>query len=210
MKLAIVQQASGIYVPMLSRMIPWHLAYAQRHGLIYLPSFGRIVDSRQENWDRFPLLIETLRAGFADIVVWLDADCVIADGKTSLIEAADEFLYLGAVLHREPWRVMNCHFNMGAMYLRNTPLTIEFLEAVHKSGRIEGEKWQNQGTILNIAERMSLPICRIRNRWNSTPAFNDCNNPVVRSYHGIGLDKIVETEAQMAKIADSNLKASGA
>ncbi len=208
MKLAIVQQASGIYVPMLSRMIPWHLSYAQRHSLIYLPSFGRIVDNRHENWSRFPLLIETLRAGFADIVVWLDADCVIADADTSLLEAADEFLYLGATLHREPWGSDNFHFNMGAMYLRNTPFTVQFLEEVHRSGKIEGEKWENQGTMFNIAKRMSFSMCRMRNKWNSTPAINDCHKPVVRSYHGTGLDKLAETTARMAEIADANLRAS--
>lgn len=209
MKAALVQQASGRYAAILSAMIPWHLKYCQHHNIIYLPTFGNIVESRHPNWSRFPLLIETLRAGFADIVVWLDSDCVIADPHTSLLDAADEFMLLGAVAHPDPWGDMGFHYNMGAMYLRNTPRAIKFLEAVHKSGKIEGEQWENQGTILRIAETMKFPICRIRNRWNSTPAYNDCPSPVVRSFHGgdnLRIKTAEQMQSELEAIAGVNLR----
>lgn len=184
MKVALVQQASGDWSPMLAAMIPHHLKYCERHGIVYLPSFGRIDESKHPNFDRLPLLIETLRAGFADIVVWLDADCVIANPNVSLVEAADEFMLLGLVAHPDPFSDWGFHYNNGAMYLRNTPRLIQFLEIVQKTGQIPGEKWFDQGTVLRVAEKMKFPICRLRHRWNSTPAYNDCPNPIVKAWHG--------------------------
>lgn len=204
MKVALIQQASGEYTALLRKIFPWHLKYCSRHEIIYLPSFGRITKDRHPNFDRFPLLIETMRAGYADIVIWMDADCVIADGSISLAEAADEFLYLGAVKHPAPWKGNNFHFNMGVMYLRTCKRSLELLEACHASGNIPAETdWQDQSTLFVHAENLNFPICRISNRWNSTPAANDCHKPVVRSYHGIGL----ASSNELVAIAESNLSA---
>lgn len=203
MRAALVQQASGDYIPMLESVMAWHSAYARRHGILYQPSFGSVVDGRSAKWGRFPLLIQTMKAGYADIVVWLDTDCVIADPKTSLLEATNEFLLIGAVVHPETYKDEPYHLNMGVMYLRTSPKTIDLLERVHAMGHIEGEHWDNQPTIYTVARELKIPICRIGNRWNSTVGVNECLNPVVVGFHG------TETKhaEDIARIARDNLKA---
>lgn len=197
MKFALVQQASDGYTQLLSSVIEWHSEYAKRHDILYKVSFGDVVPERNPNWGRFPLLIETLKAGYADVVIWMDADTVIADENPNytLRDATDEFLFFGAVMHPEEWHDQPYHMNMGVMFLRNCERTIKFLEAVNVRGKIEGEKWENQGTVFTLAQEQKIPICRVSNRWNSTVGVNDCDRPVIRAYHGTGTTRHAEIEA---------------
>ena len=186
---------------MLMSVIPWHSKFCQHHGLIYLPSFGRIAPNRSANWDRFPLLIETLKAGFANVVIWLDADAVIQNPYVNLLECTNEFLFCGMVKHDVSWRDTGFHWNAGVMYLRRHVRTIEFLEEVNRVGRMPEEGWDNQGTIHAVAKRMNFPICTIQNKWNASRLMNDVPNPIVRAFHGEG----VACAPDVARIAENNL-----
>jgi hypothetical protein len=208
MKLALVQQASAEYAPLLQATIAWHAKFCERHDHIYLPSFGEVIGAKTPYWGRYPLLVETLRAGFADIVVWMDADCVIADGNTSLLEAASEFMLIGAVAHPDPFKDWGFHYNAGVLFLRRTERTIKFLEKMLSVGDIPGEQWLDQATLLSLSVSEKMPICRISHKWNSTSSYNDCINPVIKAFHGrdhLKYADVKELTAVIKAIADRNL-----
>jgi hypothetical protein len=204
MKIALIQNASGPYVPLLEATIAHHRRYCERHGIAYLPTFGRFCH-RHPNWDRFPL-IRAARE-FADATVWMDADCIIVDMETdlrnifrssSLSEAP-----IGLVKHTKiGWGHADWHFNCGVMAVFNTKSSATFLEHVWGIGDVPNEhQWKTQPAI-HIAhiECGQDRIRRIDDRWNSTPWENDCERPVVRAFHGKGVAALPLMQAELGKL----------
>jgi hypothetical protein len=196
--LALIQNATGNYLPLLHSTIPWHAAYCERHNIVYLPSFGNLCPKQHPIWSRYPLLISALQSGLFDIVIWMDADAVIADPSTSLADASHEFQNIGMACHPSP----AFKFNAGVMFVRCGRPSLHFLQSVWNRGHIDNPQgWEDQPSIGDTARKTGFVLDKVADKWNSTPWMNNVPHPVVRSYHGHPLDNA----GKIRRIAQENL-----
>jgi len=176
-KLALLQNASGAYVPLLRATFDHHRRYCERHNILYLPTFGRVRE-RDPKWDRFPLLGQLCEES---AVVWLDADCVIV-GDADLREMFNGVSHIGMAKYTDiGWKDWGFHWNSGVMAVRDTFTAWQFIQRVWAIGQLENAHgWVNQPAIQQAAEETGVDEISIR--WNC-PTWLHCDKPVVKSFH---------------------------
>ena len=131
------------------------------------------------SWAKVALLEKALLAGY-EYIIWLDADTIIADFETDLREACAPGK-IGACWQRIP---QLHHWNVGALYLTNTPLILAFLREWLVS--YPGDKnWNEQGSFNQLAMQSKI-VQTISDRWNATFNYTECPDAVVLGYHGAG------------------------
>ena len=145
--------------------------------------FGPQQTERAANWDKIVLILQALRAGKWEHIIWLDADTLIAHTARDLRSALPADSWLGMVKHGHPaW------FNCGAMYIRSTPQALAFFEEVWRTWPV-GHVWEDNMAIIRVLgfdpERWR-GVAVIGDEWNSTRLMNDVGNAVVKAWHGDG------------------------
>lgn len=199
----ILQQASGDHEQLLRFAEPHHQAYCDRHKTEYVAAYGEAilapVANKHPYWEKVALLNMALSEGY-EYVIWLDADCLIVDPEVDLREACTG---VGATYHDLMQHGFAPpaydHFNCGAVYLRNTPETRQFVMDWWNTSD-EDHPWHDQHSFNQVAAK-GLHYCkvdRLEHKWNSTAPYFTSANPVVRAWHGLGSVKSRLQEMQKA------------
>lgn len=160
-----------------------HAAYCTSHGFDYLHFIGHPCPERQAGgWDKVAHIKRALQDGY-EFITWLDTDTAIV-GDLSLTEALTADQHIGGCVHGpDETRGIPKHINVGALYLRNTPETIEFVDAWENS--YPGtQRWIEQGSFNELAEKTGI-VSVIDDKWNSTVEMNVSPDPVVIAWHGV-------------------------
>jgi hypothetical protein len=183
----------GMFYDMLRLTFPRHAAYARAHSFDYWCILGDEHDEKLPTgaWDKIHLMRRALERGY-EFVAWLDTDAAIADMDCDLRDALPADKLIGACLHdpakSEYLRSLDvpAHFNVGVMYLRSHPRTVEFIE--DWLGRHPGHpRWQEQGAFneMVLEPKYADLFTQIDDKWNATVNVNPVAVPNVIGWHGI-------------------------
>ena len=130
-------------------------------------------------WEKIVYLQEALNAGY-QYVVWLDADALIYDTSVDLRTGCPRGI--GACWHRIPQ--LN-HWNVGVLYLQNSPEVRNFLAQWLAYYPGIGDGWNEQG-VFNMLGRKNKLIETLSDKWNATINVSMVPDAVVLGYHGAG------------------------
>ncbi|MCW3100250.1 MAG: hypothetical protein JWL77_5868 [Chthonomonadaceae bacterium] len=179
----LIQSASGEHTNLLKLTHARHEAYARSHNIDFVCRFGPQQEQRPATWDKIFLILQALRAGQWEHIVWLDADTLIVDRARDLRTALPDNIWLGMVKHGQPpW------FNAGAIYIRNTPESRAFFEEVWNTWPVE-HHWEDNMAIIRVLgfdPARWRGVAVIGDEWNSTRLMNMVENAVVKGWHGNG------------------------
>ena len=203
----LIQQASGDCRLMLELSAARHAAYCARHGFNYWALLGDVQFERAPHWNKITLVRHALALGF-DIVAWLDADTLIVRDDEDLRATLDGGAPLALALNPgEGLPGTTTHWNTGVMFLRNTPRTRAFFDAVWQAGPIEGDSWHEQARIHTVLPEFPDLVQRLDDRWNSTPDVNEVANPVIMAWHGEGSAAVVPLFEELRRIGAADARA---
>ena len=181
----------GCYYETLRLTLMRHSAYARAQKFDYWIKMGDIHPEYMTGaWSKCFLILEALEAGYQD-VVYIDTDAAVMDFETDLRSALPEGKFIGAVLHTpdksEFLKVNNVppHYNVGVLYFRNSPRTIEFVKAwiATYPGK---ERWLEQGSFNDmVTGEYADMFHQVDDRFNATVNVNMTDKPAVKGWHGI-------------------------
>src|SRR5574341_1895440 len=188
----IIQQAYqiGPFSDMLRLTYQRHAAYAWAHDMEYWPLSATLLpDKWPGGWGKIWLMRLMLDQGY-EHVFYIDTDAAIVDFETDLREALPEGKLIGAVEHYAPdWFPkydIPRHYNIGVLFLRNDPLTVELLD--DWVGRFPGHpRWMEQGAFNEIVkeDRYRDVFHVMEAKWNATVNVNPVDKPVIMGWHGV-------------------------
>jgi len=180
---------SGIFNDMLRLTQQRHLSYTRAHKFDYWAMFGDIHPEMFPGaWGKVWLTLSALRYGY-EYAVWFDTDAAVTDMSRDLRDALPAGKFIGAVKHDAEWlRKLDVkpHFNVGVLYVRNSPLSIEFFEDWLKA--YPGpERWMDQGAfnVLIESEKYRDLFSQVDDTWNATINVNMVAKPAVSGWHGV-------------------------
>lgn len=119
--------------------------YAERHGYDLHLHTRSADESRSPHWTKIRILRELIES--YDLVVWLDSDLVIIDGRKdiALELEPDHFLYLVEHAYNDE-RVPNT----GVMMLRSGESAARFLDDAWAMRQHLAHEWAEQGAIMEL------------------------------------------------------------
>lgn len=182
-------QWAGVFYDMLRLTNQRHAAYARAHKFDYWCIYGDIHGEKWPGaWGKIYLLLDAFERGY-EYAVWLDTDAAIMDFETDLRAALPDGVLIGAAVH-DPARseyLAKClvpkHMNVGVLYMKNDPRTVDFLTKWRDS--FPGHpRWCEQGSFNDIAQDNPI-VAPVDDRWNATIGVNEVDNPVVLGWHGV-------------------------
>jgi hypothetical protein len=188
----IIQQVwqLGAFSDMLRLTYQRHASYAWAHGMDYIPWAGSLKPEMWPGgWGKIWLMRLMLEQGYKH-VFWIDTDAAIVDLESDLRDALPEGKLIGACEHwAESWFPqfdIPKHFNVGIVFLRNDPLTKEFLD--DWIGRYPGaQRWLEQGTFNEMIkeDRYKDAFFAMDAKYNATYNVNEVERPVIQAWHGV-------------------------
>ena len=187
----IVQQAwqIGPFADMLRLTYQRHAAYAWAHNMEYWAVAGSLKpDLWPGGWGKIWLLRMMLEQGYKH-VFWIDTDAAIVDGEADLRDGLPEGKLVGAVEHWAPDWFPNLdiprHYNVGVLFLRNAPRTIDFLD--EWLARYPGaQRWLEQGSFNEMVTNGHVDIFHpLEAKYNATINVNPVDKPVIMGWHGV-------------------------
>ena len=134
-------------------------------------------------WQKVALIKDAMLKGY-EYIIWLDADALIYDTAADLREAC-EIDKIGACWHRIP---QLHHWNVGVLYIHNSPETRTFIDAWSNSYPPPNDGWYEQG-VFNGMAKMTNTVVTVSDKWNATINVNMVPDAVVIGYHGQGSAK---------------------
>jgi hypothetical protein len=165
-------------------------AYAWAHGMEYIAWAGSLEPHLYPGgWGKIWLMRLMLSLGYKH-VFWIDTDAAIVDLECDLRDGLPEGKLIGACEHwAEHWfpqMGIPRHYNVGVLFLKNHPLTEEFLD--DWIGRYPGDKrWLEQGSFNDmVKEEKYAPVFhRLDDKWNATYNVNEVERPCIQAWHGV-------------------------
>jgi hypothetical protein len=164
--------------------------YARRHGYDLQLHTELLDHGRPAPWSKIVALRELQNR--YDVLLWLDADLMIVDGRRDLATELEESCFLYLVEHSTKEGRMP---NSGVMLLRTGPACEAFLDAVWAQEDMVAHKWWENAAIARLLgyeldpprpvrgtpwrERTKL----ISGRWNSVHDSR-ASRPRIRHYPG--------------------------
>ncbi len=179
----LLQMATGQHQQLLDASEACHAAYAQRHGMKYVALRETPTPHLPPSWGKLPAVLNQFGSG-ADVVVWMDADAVVADPNQDISLACDSGL--GMAWYEKPFP----HFQAGVFVAHRSDAVIQLLRdalatAESNVNDYPGGKygvWE-QGVLNELGMARGL-ITRIGVEWNFVPIYTECARPVVYAAHG--------------------------
>jgi len=195
----LIQHASADTKSMLRLTAGIHAAYAEKHGIDYMPFYGLTDpgdDGHGPNWEKNRLLMQAFKWGYRYVFI-LDLDTLILPDCPDMRTAVPPGAF-GVVWHDDAngWRAhdptgqagLYDHHNIGCIYVERTILTAEFL-ALWWNTSDDGHAWGNQHGFRKTCDAWNgdnpLPVQTISRDWNSTPVHPG-EHPKVLHWAGYG------------------------
>lgn len=161
---------------------------------------------RHPCWERVQMLIDAFEAGYMQ-AFWLDTDSLWV-GDEPLHNAIVNDAIFSLTRHHACKYQPTDHFNIGVMYVNNSPHTLEFLHEWNETSD-DGSPWYEQYALnkliytnQTVTKRSYSTLRQISHRWNALPHIPPYweENPVVISWHG----HPYQTQAMEAYLNDRN------
>lgn len=191
MRKAIVSVGSGPQRDLLRLTSRTFRPYAERHGYDLHLFANAPQDVRPPSWSRIELF-RRLHSRY-DLLVWLDADLVIVDGRRDIATELPADRMLGLVQHETDEGTMP---NAGVMLLRCGDETLGFLDDVWAQEDLVDHKWWENAAICRLLGYDLDPVALrsptrlltdlttfIDPRWNSIPDAR-ARRPFIRHFPG--------------------------
>jgi len=186
----ILQQAwqIGPFADMLRLTYQRHAAYAWAHNMEYIAWAGCLKPELWPGgWGKIWLMRLMLDLGYKH-VFWIDTDAAIVDLDADLRDGLPDDKLIGACEHDAAWFAqvgMSRHYNVGVLFLKNHPTTVEFLDAW--IGRYPGhERWLEQGVFNEMVTGEYAGIFHpLDAKYNATFNVNEVAQPVIQAWHGV-------------------------
>jgi len=189
---AIASLGSGPHEQLLALAARSFRPYARRHGYDLHLHTQPVDASRPAPWSKVPIM-RRLAATY-DVVVWLDSDLVIVDGRPDLAAQLPDDRLMALAEHRTKEGSMP---NSGVMALRGGPEAQAFLDEVWAQEDLIAHKWWENAAICRLLGyelepevRLAEPTALLRDRttildprWNSIPDA-PADKPFIRHYPG--------------------------
>jgi galactosyl transferase GMA12/MNN10 family len=138
---ALCSIGSGPHEALLEISRPTFEAYAERHGYELITS-SEVVAGRPPAWAKVPMVREALAS--YDVVVWIDADAVIVDGRDDIADALEPDRFLGLVRHGERQAP-----NTGVMVWRADVRARDLLDRTWTATRFVDHPWWENAALLD-------------------------------------------------------------
>jgi len=188
----ILQQAwqIGPFADMLRLTYQRHAAYAWAHNMEYIAWAGSLKPELWPGgWGKIWLMRLMLEQGY-EHVFWVDTDAAIVDGECDLRDGLPDGALIGAAEHyAESWFPaldIPRHYNVGVLFLRNDPRTVEFLD--DWLGRYPGHpRWLEQGAFNEMVKEDKYKdiFTPLDARYNATFNVNMVEHPAIMAWHGV-------------------------
>jgi hypothetical protein len=140
---ALCSLGAGAHEALLAVSEPTFRAYGERHGYEVVTS-TTADPARPPAWSKVAMLRETLE-GF-DLVLWIDADAVIVDGRDDIADALAPEAQLGLVQHRHGDQLVP---NTGVMLWRAGEFSRSLLERMWDTKRLIHHPWWENAALLD-------------------------------------------------------------
>jgi hypothetical protein len=119
--------------------------YAKRHGYDLSLHTQVVENSRPAPWSKIRILRELVDR--YELVVWLDADLAIVDGRMDLASELEDGRFLYLVEHRhKDWRMPNT----GVMMLRGGAEAADFLDETWSLERFIDHRWWENAAVCEL------------------------------------------------------------
>lgn len=183
---------NGIFYDMLRLTQARHAAYARAQCFDLWSIYGDIhPEMRDGAWAKIWLIQTAMEQGY-EFIAWIDADAAIMDFSKDLRDALPADKLIGACLHTPEksayLKSLNVppHLNVGVLYVRNAPLSREFI-ADWLASFPGKERWAEQGSFNELAgsEKYREYVTPVEDTYNSTVNVNQVSNPIVQGWHGV-------------------------
>lgn len=187
----ILQQAwqIGAFADMLRLTYQRTAAYAWAHNMEYIAWAGSLKPELWPGgWGKIWLMRLMLEQGYKH-VFWIDTDAAIVDMNCDLRDGLPEGKLIGACEHWAPdWFPqfdIPRHYNVGVLFLRNDPRTVQFLD--EWIGKYPGHpRWLEQGSFNEMVTAEYAEIFhKLDDKWNATLRVNEVANPCIMAWHGV-------------------------
>lgn len=188
-----ISTQTGIFYDMLRLAFPRHSAYARAHNLDYWNLMSDIYThgSTLGGWPKIGLILDALKQGY-EYVAYLDTDAAVWNMECDLRDALPAGKLIGACVHdpakSEYLRMCQVpkHMNVGVLYIRNDPRTVEFMQAWDAT-HPGHPRWLEQGSFNEMAQsgQWSDIVAVVDDTWNATVNVNPVPNPNVLAWHGV-------------------------
>ena len=188
----ILQQAwqIGPFADMLRLTYQRHAAYAWAHNMEYVAWAGSLKPELWPGgWGKIWLIRLMLDQGYK-YVFWIDTDAAIVNSECDLRDGLSDGKLIGAVEHYAPdWFPkfdIPRHYNVGILFVRNDPLTKEFMD--DWLGRYPGHsRWLEQGAFNGMIgeDKYKDVFQKLDDKWNATFNVNPVENPYIMGWHGV-------------------------
>jgi hypothetical protein len=159
-----------------------HKDYCERFGIVYQSIVGNPGDIPPEDgsWGKIELIRQAIADGYEQIV-WLDADALIIDMDTNIMEGVQPDK-IGVCWHRIP---QGAHWNIGVLYIGASDTVSNFIIDWLASYPPPKDGWMEQGVFNRMAHE-GKTVVTISDKWNATLNVNMVPDAVVLGFHGQG------------------------
>lgn len=153
---------------------PRHKAACAQHGLEYVR-----VNAPESLYGRFSILSDLLKTAYEnEIIVYLDSDAVWTDTSVSLSSALDAGYDVGLTKTRSGL------FHAGAIYLRNTQATRDYITRVAAVPVDLTNPWFGSQTLTDQA-LTGIKVQTLTRNWNEwVRAVGPIEPSIVTAFHG--------------------------
>jgi hypothetical protein len=161
MRKAIISMGSGPQSRLLRLMTATVVPYASRHGYDVHLLTEPIDPERPAPWSKIRAF-QRLQHDY-DVLVWLDADLMVVDGRVDIATELEDGRFLYLVEHRTPEGRLP---NSGVMMVRTGADCAAFLEAVWaQRDLIEHRWWENAAIARLLGYDLDPPQAVARTEW---------------------------------------------
>lgn len=132
------------------------------------------------SWKKISMIEQAMKDGY-EFIVWLDSDAMIYDMAMDLRKAC-EAGKIGACWHRIP---QLHHWNVGVLYVHNTPETQDFVSEWNTAYPAPPDGWFEQGVFNRMAMNCKT-VVTLSDKWNATLNVSMVPDTAVLGFHGHG------------------------
>lgn len=184
---------AGAHAELLAMTTPTLEAWARRFGYDLELRTQLLAPERPPSWSKVLQVLQHLRTH--RVVLWVDADAVVVDGREDLAARVSEQRPLAMVAHVYGGQTVP---NLGVFAVRTGEDTIDLLQRLWRMTGYVQHKWWENAAFLDVLgyDIATEPIVKARPsawddrvawlgpEWNSLPGLVQAERPIITHYAG--------------------------